>query len=221
MIKIRKLRDIMGFGILFFGYMMLFSVPYKGIDFPPLLLAYALILIALTKLGKYIKKLRYAAFCSMGLLAVSFAKLAYQIGSLVTQTSGIVMNCITVTEMVLTLPFYFFMLMGFSELAEQVGLPKLSGKCKRNFAVVCLFFAFTVFFTDYNYDLIPYIKGVTKGAALAIQQVLGYIMRFMNLFLIASCYRLICLEGDEDMPYTPNRFEAFMTKMLKGDRDNK
>lgn len=201
--------------------MMLFSVPYKGIDFPPLVLAYALILIALTKLGKYIKKIRYAAFCSMGLLAISVAKLAYQVGSLVTEASGVIINVITVTEMVLTLPFYFFMLIGFAELAEQVELPRLSDKCKRNFGVVCLFFAFTVFFILYNYNVIPYINGVTKGAALAIQQVLGYIMRFMNLFLIASCYRLICLEGDEDMPYTPNKFEAFMTKMLKGDRDNK
>ncbi|MBQ8696757.1 MAG: hypothetical protein IJ519_03460 [Clostridia bacterium] len=211
----------MGFGILFFGYMMLFSVPYKGIDFPPLILAYLLILIALTKMGKYIRKVRFASYFSGALLALSAVKLSYQIAVLFTAIPETVMNVITVTEIVLTLPFYFFMLIGFAELAEQVELPKLAGKCKRNFGIVCLFYAFTIFFTLYNYGVIPYINGVSVGGAMAIQQVLGYIMRFMNLFLIASCYRLICLEGDEDMPYTPNKFEAFMTKLVKGDRKDK
>ena len=207
----------MGFGILFFGYMMLFSVPYRGIDFPPLILAYALILIALTKLGKYIKKIRFASYISALLLALSVVKLACQIGAIPDSMS----TALVIAEMVLTLPFYFFMLIGFSELAGDVELPKLQGKCKRNFGIVCLFYVITAFFYLYNYDVIPYITGVSKGALYAIQQVIGYIMRFMNLFLFASCYRLICLEGDEDMPFTPNKFEAFMFRMLKGDRDDK
>lgn len=211
----------MGFGLLFFGYMMLISVPYKGIDFPPDAIAYTLILIALTKLGRYGKKIRIASFFSIALLALSAVKLACQVGALFTYIPDILINAVTIGDIVLTLPFYFFMLVGFGELAKDVELPKLQGKCKRNFGIVCFFYAFTLFFYLYNADIIPLINGVEKIQLFAMQQLLGYIMRIMNIILIASCYMRICLEGDEDMPYTPNKFEAFMTKLIKGDRDNK
>ncbi len=206
----------MGFGLLFFGYMMLLSVPYKGIDFPPDVIAYTLILIALTKLGKYGKKIRIASFFSIGLLALSAVKLAYQVGVLFTPIPTVVINAVTIADMVLTLPFYFFMLIGFSRLASEVELPKLSGKCRRNFGIVCFFYAITLFTYLYG-NSIPLITGVTKGHIYAMQQLSGYIMRIMNIILIASCYMRICLEGDEDMPYKPNKFEAFMTNLLKGD----
>ena len=211
----------MGFGLLFFGYMMLINVPYKGIDFPPDVIAYTLILTALTKLGQYGKKIRIASFFSIALLALSAVKLSYQITMLFNDVPQTVINAVTVGDIVLTLPFYFFMLIGFSDLARDVELPKLQGKCRRNFGIVCFFYIFTLFFYLYNADIIPFINGVEKIQLFAMQQLLGYIMRIMNIILIASCYMRICLEGDEDMPYTPNKFEAFMTKLIKGDRNNK
>lgn len=211
----------MGFGLLFFGYMMLFNVPYKGIDFPPDLLAYTLILIALTKLGRYGKKIKISSYVSIGCLAIAAAKLVCQISGLFISVSATLTNSLSIADMVLSLPFHFFMLIGFSELAADVELPKLQGKCKRNFGIVCFLYLLTVFYYLYKAGIIPEVTGVSSMHIFAMQQLLGYIIRIMNIILIASCYMRICLEGDEDMPYTPNAIEAYMTKLVKGDKKDR
>ena len=114
----------MGFGILFFGYLMLFNVPYKGIDFPPDILAYILIFIALNKLSLYGKKIKIASYICIPLLAQSALKIALQLAGLFVEIPGkdVFFNALAISDMTLTLPFHFFMLIGFAELASEVEL---------------------------------------------------------------------------------------------------
>ena len=188
----------MGFGLLLIGYALTFSGAYHGVDIPPSFLAYGIMLAAFYRLGRYGKNLKKAGYCVLALLAVSCFKFMLQLTGIGAQFS--LLMIILVIEACLLLVFQIFFLLGIKDLAIEVKLPKLAGKAVRNLWIVFFFYGFTLFSNLYVKEMIPNVSFLPAGMVFALQQMAGYLLRVLIVIHIGSCYRRICLEGDEDMP---------------------
>ncbi len=209
----------MGFGILVVGYFMLINVPFRGVDVPPDFLGYILIFIALCKLGNYEKKLKYAKFVCIPLIVFSGVKLTLSLlsafGAGEYRTAQ---NAADYAVIVLLLVFYFFLLLGIRDLAVSVELEKNARKSVRNLVIIVVFYVFTVIVNLYAQGVIPNDRGIGAGELFAIQQLFGYVVRFLNLVQFISCYMWICLEGDEDMTSRQSALVRFVQRLKKEDK---
>lgn len=201
----------MGFGILLIGYALTISGAYRGVDIPPALLAYGIMLIGLYKLSRYCSKLKAAYIEMFPLAAVALLKLILQIIGLDTA----VMSFVLWAEALGLFVFYILLLWGIRSLSLEVGLPKLAGKAVRNLVITAAFYIFTLFTNLYNQGLLPQAGWLPAGTVFLVQQAAGYLLRGLILVHIGSCYRRICLEGDEDMPYEPSEWEKKRQKRRK------
>ncbi len=205
----------MGFGLLVIGYFLLINVPFHGVDLPPDFLGYILIFAALTKLGKYEKKLDTAKYITLPLMLFSGGKLFLSLlAALGYGTYDMILSVIGYILAVILLVFYFFLLLGIRTLAKRVKLEKNARKSTRNLVIIVIFYVFTVYVNLCMHGVLPEISGVRPGAMLAIQQLFGYLIRFLNLIQFMSCYMWICLEGDEDME-RKNALVSAIDKLLK------
>lgn len=209
----------MGFGILIVGYFMLINVPFHGVDVPPDFLGYILIFIALCKLGNYEKKLKYAKFVCIPLIVLSGVKLGLSLlSALGAGEYRTVQNAVVYATAVLLLVFYIFLLLGIRDLAVSVELEKNARKSVRNLVIIVAFYVYTVIVNLYAHGIIPNDRGIGAGELIAIQQLFGYIVRFLNLIQFISCYMWICLEGDEDMTSRQSALVRFVQRLKKEDK---
>ena len=103
----------MGFGILLIGYALTISGAYRGVDIPPALLAYGIMLIGLYKLRSYCSKLKAAYIEMFPLAAVALLKLILQIIGLDTA----VMSFVLWAEALGLFVFYILLLWGIRSLS--------------------------------------------------------------------------------------------------------
>ncbi len=206
----------MGFGILIFGYALLFGVPFHGIDIPPSVLGYALIFLALHKLGEYDKRLKIAKWFAALLTLLGLGRLALQLAGALGHSMELPLTVLQIADAAVLVPFYVFTLLGIASLAASVDLPGLGFRAKRNLVFVAVFYLFSAYTNLYVSELLPTIRGLEPAAVFALQQLAGYLIRFLNLILFVSCYMRICLEGDEDMPYTLGPLERKLQQMRGG-----
>lgn len=205
----------MGFGLLVIGYFMLINVPFHGVDLPPDLLGYILIFASLTKLGKYGNKLNIAKYITLPLIFLSGVKFVFSL--IAAFGFGTYNTLLAVTGYVLALIlliFYFFLLLGIRDLAKRVKLEKNARKSVRNLIIIIVFYVFTAYVNLCMHGILPEISGMKPGAMLGIQQLFGYLIRFLNLIQFMSCYMWICLEGDENME-RKNTLTSVIDKLLK------
>ncbi len=209
----------MGFGILVIGYFMLINVPFHGVDLPPDFLGYILIFVALCKLGSYENKLKYAKLMCLPLIILSGVKLvlsllsAFGVGEYTAAQ-----NMAEYAVIAILLVFYFLLLLGIRDLATRVKLEKNARKSVRNLIIIVIFYVYTVIVNLYSFGVIPQKTGIQPGALIAIQQLFGYLVRFLNLIQFISCYMWICLEGDENMDSRQSALSRFVQRIKKEDK---
>ncbi|MCI8331636.1 MAG: hypothetical protein HFE78_02275 [Clostridiales bacterium] len=194
----------MGFGLLLIGYGLTFSGAYRGVDIPPSFLAYGIMLAAFYYLGRYGKRLKAAGFVVLALTVVGGLKFVLQVTGLGANFH--LLMILLVLEACLLFVFHVFFLLGINTLATEVALPKLARKAIRNLWLVVLFYGLTLFSNLYVKEMIPSVSFLPAGSVFALQQLAGYLLRALILVHIGSCYRRICLEGDEEMPEKPPVF---------------
>ncbi|MCI8590588.1 MAG: hypothetical protein HFE77_07770 [Clostridiales bacterium] len=192
----------MGFGLLLIGYALTFCGAYHGVDIPPAFIAYGVMLAAFYQLGRYGKQLRNAGYFMLALTVIGCFKFVLQLTGLGAQFG--LLTIVIVVEACVLFAFYVFFLVGIKELAFEVELPKLAGKAIRNLWIVAFFYGFTLFSNLYVKEMIPSAVFLPAGSVFAVQQMAGYLLRALIFVHIGSCYRRICLEGDEDMPEKPS-----------------
>ena len=200
----------MGFGILFFGYiiMSVFSLnPFGDIA---QLIGYSLIFYALLKLSPYTRGFKIAKYTAVPLalysLFSSVLTLASKAGVDISVFDGAKLVLKPIVA-VLVFAFHLFLLWGIRELAKTTELTKIADKAVRNFVVGAFYFALSVFGminTPIQEDFAKYFGLPTL--------LIGLVWYILNIMLIYSCYMWICLEGDEDMARKPSRF-AFINKL--------
>lgn len=205
----------MGFGLLVIGYMMLFSVPFRGIDLPPDALAYVIMLLAVRQLGRYNARIKHSLYALPALIVCSALTLALQLAaSYGLDVPSMALSALSLASMALQLPFFILLLTGVGGLCEEVKLPRLSGRAALSLYLIITFDIFTVFVNLYIHGIIPPAAGISAGALFALQQLAGYAVRIFVLAFFVSCYMHITLE-DDDENYKPGFFEKLLEKQQR------
>ena len=184
----------MGFGLMFVGYFFAYLI---SLVFVPKILGYAIMVWATVKLSAFDLKFKKCLPVLGGLILVSAYSLAGDIFRYLSMDvalfNGVVPNVIAVIEEVLVLAFHAFLMLAIASIAKDTGLEKIRFTAIRNLLIIGIAeVAYTIMiFLPKNES----IQAVFFGVIL-----LRFIWIFFDLFLLVSCYRMICEEGDENMP---------------------
>ena len=199
----------MGFGILLIGYALAFAFalsPYYFFAdiFGGLVMAYAFF-----KLSAFQRKFRYAGItsiiyavfsCINMLERLSIVNFPPIIGKL---TEALVAGCV--------ITVHIFMFISISALAEEVGLPKLNMKARRNLIVLILYYLFyslALLSFDRLYDFYPNIA-VYTAQFFSLFQIFWLLL---NIILIGSCCKWIGVEGEELPKSNPSKYDRIKEK---------
>ena len=185
----------MGFGLLFIGYFFVYVISI--VPFIPKLVGYFIMLVATLKLSDYEVRFKRCipVLGALGLVsAFLFAKDIFELANIQAYVfNDTITNIISVAEEVLTLLMNALLLISVKAIAESTELDKLSFRSTRNL--------FVIFIAEAVYLVALFLPdGDAKKTIFMIALGLRVIWIILNLVLIVSCYRMICEEGDEDMP---------------------
>ncbi len=222
----------MGFGLLFIAFTMLI-VPFGleidkalglGVDIFPDLLAYLLVFRGLKNLKPYSKGFVQARLLTIPLMGISAVTLVAQGIAFVSKFTDMKAAALTklwgtlstVCNVVdtLTIPFLFFMLFylcnGIQELADEVELPKIVSRAK-----IASLLSSTFLLGKLMVGILPLPNIVHWLVSL-----LTYIVYFVYLYLLFSCYMHI-VYADEDPKPMFNPLFNLLDKSNKKDSDSK
>lgn len=218
----------MGFGLLFIAFSMLF-VPFGieidkslglGFDILPDLLAYLLIFRGLKNLKPYSKGFVQARLLTIPLMGLSAVTLLSQgIAFLGTRVSAVAKYWSFLAEVgnvidTVSIPLLFFMLFylcnGIQELAGEVELPKIVMRAKIASFLSCSFLMGKLLI-----GILPLPNIVHWFVGI-----LTYIVYFIYLYLLFSCYMHI-VYADEDPKPMFNPLFNLLDKSNKKDSDSK
>ena len=214
----------MGFGLTFIGYFFLIFFPLSRIDVLPNLavVGCVVMLLGLKRLVHYCQGNRAflaAKILAVVITAVSIAALMLDIAAIdnligedifpVLAPIANALYAIVITA------FTGALFIGVYKLSGEVELPKLA---KKSVFMLSVNAAYLV--TEVAASVCSLVRtlGATSGEVLTtltgylgiIAFIFAYIILFLNLSLIFSCYARICLEGDEDMPYETDMLDKIV-----------
>ena len=183
----------MGFGILLIGYMLSMSL-YPGYTD---CIAYMIVFYALVKLGEfngYFKAAKLFAFVLTVMGTCGLMLMAGEFIGIVDESSKLIALYDNASEAV-KIAFHVVLLLGISAISRQTDLPKYSAT-----AVWCIVI-------DAVYTAI-FVSSFFVQRLLPFSMLMRLVLTIAVGVLIFNCYRMICLEGDEDMPLYNSRFEV-------------
>lgn len=197
----------MGFGYLFLGYLVTFvlylTIQALGFGGFGLLIGYGLMLCGARCLYRYQRAFAYAKWALIPLLVTAVYESARNLAELfLWNTSlfdGVWRTVYSWAVFLLLLFFNLAMLYGIRSLARDVGLPRIVSAAIRNSIFVVLY---GVLYLVGNF---PVFTTEQVRAYLGLPMVLTQmVFVFCNLFLILTCAKDICPEGEEDQ--APKRY---------------
>lgn len=200
----------MGFGYLLFGYLTTFFLSFHSFGFLFIPVGLVLMAVGCEELRKYNRQFLWclpvigvAFLNSLYLLAAGFAdKWSFAI-PFVNETATYI--C-TVAKDVLFLFIHAAVLWAVAKIALQVELPDISRRALRNLILTAVYYLL-----DILVILIPFGEEVMK-VMLIVGFLLFFICIVLNTLVLLSCYRMICKQGEEDMPRKQSRF-AFINRI--------
>lgn len=195
----------MGFGYLLIGYFMAFAFSIANVYFFFDIIGGAVMLIGLSKLAPHGRNFLRAMWADIAYVLLCIARVVLLLLG-VLPPEGLALTLIGVLIAVVSLALQFFILAGIYFLSGQVELEKEQNRAKRNILFIFLYYLSYII----AYFLTPYLGLMANFVSLAVT-VLGFVVLFLNLLLIHSCYCRICLKGQEDGARTPSRF-AFVNR---------
>ena len=195
----------MGFGLLFIGYMFMFSFPYRGLDILPDIIGFIISYIGIRSLSEYgcgfddLKK-----YYSV-LLPASFLTFVLQL----LQVFGVGIGILEVWNYIYTafiMLFNILLLVAIYKISNDTDLKSLMAKAKRNLIITFIYFGMTLILNLPFSFIVRFKTFLTTKYALGFAMfVFGYCWLILNLLLIYNCYMWICKPGDEDMPMPEKR----------------
>ena len=184
----------MGFGLMFVGYFFTYII---SLVLVPKILGYVLMMCATVKLSAFDIKFKRCIPVLGGLFLISSYTLLgdilgwLNIGSSLFNNS--VLNVVSVAEEVLVVAFHIFLMFAIGSIAIDTGLEKIRFRAIRNLLLICVAEILYVVVA-----LLP-VSDIFQAATFVVVM-LRFIWIVLDLILLASCYRMICEAGDEDMP---------------------
>lgn len=197
----------MGFGLLFFGFMMMLDsgwtiseTPYIGLDIFPDILGYICMYISMKHLRKSSKDLNIFAWITLGLSVLGGALLIGQITAAVMrfvypaglEGAGLFIMICGYIKNPIMLAAVLYLTGGLKDVANSVGLYPLAKKTTVASVVSALYYLVQSVFTITSVANIPVPSVIFFAAAL-----LFYVQLFLILSLIFSYYRQIGYEGED------------------------
>lgn len=190
----------MGFGLIFIGYLFMFSFPYHGFDILPDIIGFIISYFGLKTLSEYGCGFDNLKRYFNILLPASAVTALLQLICLFVNKHSIV----TVWEYIYTafiLLYNVLLLIAIYKIADDTDLKTIKAKAKRNLFLGIVYYIL-IFFLNFPIDYIQKLNlYLTEKLSIGLVLFLfGYVWMFLNLSLIFNCYMWICKPGDEDMP---------------------
>ena len=182
----------MGFGILLMGFLLSMS-NYPGYTD---CIAFFVVFYALLKLGVYNKFLRTAKYISFVIMVGGIAGMLLSLGEFIgfVNSANVYIDVYDNLSEAVKIIFGLVLLWGIILICIETELQKLArlgGICMSIDVVWGVLFVLSWFFPM----LLPW------------RMLMRAVYMLTVAYLIFSCYRMICLEGEEDMPIPESRFE--------------
>ena len=190
----------MGFGLLFIGYLFMYSFPYLGFDVVPDIIGFVISYIGIKSLSEYgcgwdtLKKY-FSILLPSGLLTLIFQAIG------LFGVKHFVVDLWFYIYSALLLIYNVLLLMAIYKIAVDTDSHSIKAKAQRNLFLGIVYYIIMLFLNC----PIPVIQKLnvylsTHYTAGFILYIFGYIWQFLNLALIFSCYMWICTEEDKEMP---------------------
>lgn len=197
----------MGFGLLFFGYLLSFNtIAYPGFT---KVFSYLVMLLAMTRLGQYNRHLRAAYHTLFPTVAIGAIYLAVEAASmfslLPTDAELLLFRIVPLAAALFELVFLFRLFKGLFDLAVETEVKILEIASFRNRLFT------TAYYLLYVLGQLDYGAGATRFLVyynLAILLV-GFVIMLMNAKLFYNFYMWICLPEDIDMEKEQTSFPLF------------
>ena len=193
----------MGFGILFIGYFLLLNIAaYFYTD----IIAATVTMLALYKLSRINRPFKSAMWVALGFSVFAAAEFIIEVISTYSYMPNETMihSAVAVVRYGILLALNVLMLSGMKEVAEEVGVHKISNKCKR-----LIYTAAFVFTLDIILEMsaLSSIIDVRILVTLSVAAVLATLVTTaLVLIEIYHCYMRICMPGQDERE-TKSRFE--------------
>lgn len=188
----------MGFGYLLLGYIISLNFVYQQLTMLP---ATLLILLGMLKLSQYNRPLKEALLLLCPTAAVAAISFVYEggrmfglIGAAAWEAAN---NVLSPLVLVLYLLFTWRLLAGIMALGKETDLPQVVFRARRGTVLTLVSYALYIFLE------LPITAGWYDVFAMhaALPALLfHFVVMILNARLIFTCYRMICLPEDVDMP---------------------
>lgn len=185
----------MGFGILFIGYLFLYSLNYNGFDILPDFVGFVIMLAAFYTLCKYSERFKTVRAASVAGIVLSLAKLLWQVIGMPTDEAPFI--ALSYVYTVFTAVFFMLLTLAVFNIASDVGVNKLMRFSLINTVVCPLFVIAAGVCGEVARRLAE--DSVWAPRLNTTASLLMIISLILNTLLIFNCYAKICLEGDENM----------------------
>lgn len=194
----------MGFGIMFFGCVLLAET--AGTELAGFLLLFFGMRVACEHCDCFIlpKKLCYAG------MALSAVKLAMQIAGFfgITLMNAMAEGYFASIYTAFMVFFYAAFFVGIAKIADETGLPSIKSMAYANVVLSALFMVLS----RVCYALVSFapaeLLGEHKAQVLGTAMLLPILVMILSAILVFRCYMNICLEGDEDMEQKKTPFKS-------------
>ena len=209
----------MGFGFLFLGYFFLLNLPVGNVDILPDVLGWLLMFGGLRRLCWYCPQDKSFPRAKLVLIpAAVLSVLVFVLDIVMAGGESPVLFTAQLLYSVLQGAYELFLLLGIHRLAVSVELPKLAARAGRMLAFTAVYYLLQlVYYTGIMNAALPSYSAayVQNYLAFAIY-ILGYLWLLLTLALLFTCYARICLEGDEEMPYSEDLFDKLLRRFRGG-----
>lgn len=196
----------MGFGYLFFGAVLwinpLFSAYTEWA-------AYLFMLAGNNKLAVYNRGFRYSRIAAVSGLALSFLNLFLNAADefeLFDFSAGILYPIVSTAVLLNAAAYVLLLMVGIYQIAGETGLEKLKTKAVYRAVLHTLVILFETVVS------LGVLENAAGDGSMGVILFARIFVRILNALLVFSCYRMICLEGDEEMPRKESRF-AFVNRL--------
>ena len=184
----------MGFGLLLFGYLAANVMSYS---FVPKFIGYALMMWGCIKLSDYDLKFKRCLLWAAPATLLSIYLDAYKICKMLNISTALfsknIVDLFNLADIFVSLGFCIFLMMAIISIAKSTELNKIAFKAARNIVIAA--FGETLYVVAIALPRGTIANGIAYCAIL-----IRFLRVILDLAVIFACFRMICNEGDEDMP---------------------
>lgn len=195
----------MGFGILFFGYFVMFAFSLSSMYFFADVIGSVITAYAFTRLAQYNTYYKKAALFALLFLLFSAVKATDMMFDI--YPDGYISMIINILRLASAAIMHIFMFLGARGIALGADAKKLVGKAERNMVMTVLYYAVYSVITNITIES-EELDGYLKTVLL----IYWVVCLILNLAFIYNCFGILAPADEDETERKPSRFE-FINKI--------